>query len=138
VAVRVKLRITFSGRSIEGVAIANSGYETPEPKLLIPESLARIKWKNKLKSAIYVEYQSAGGPARFKILGKAQVYIKCEDKHSKSIKTNLLVSDMREIMMNDRLCGELGMVLLLFARGKWRFSDDPADTYRDSEPPQTW
>lgn len=40
-AVRVKIKLHFMGKSIDLIAIANAGYETNNPEILIPEALAK-------------------------------------------------------------------------------------------------
>jgi hypothetical protein len=39
VGVRVKPRVTLGGRAVEAVALANTGFETDEPQLLVPQAL---------------------------------------------------------------------------------------------------
>lgn len=43
-----------------------------------------------------------------------------------------------EVLINDKLGGELKIVLLDLGRRKWRFSDDPWDRMRIHHPPQFW
>jgi len=43
-----------------------------------------------------------------------------------------------EVLVNDKLTEELGIVLLAPGSGKWRFVDDPIDKVRSSERPQYW
>lgn len=138
-AVRVKVRLEFAGEYIEAVAIANSGYEATTPEILIPENLARLRWRRILKGAPYVEYATAGGHARFKCVGEAKVSITCKDRISKKVRVRLLVSGIqRGVLLNDKLCGRLGMVLVDPATGRWRFRDDPPNRQRRSQAQQMW
>jgi hypothetical protein len=138
-AVRVRIEIVFLGKKMQTVAIANAGYEAGDPELLIPYSLAIKRWKQGLRKAITTEYKTAGGPARFKILGRAKVKVKCIDRSTQEIVSNLLVSDTEdEALLNDKLIEKLGIILLKPGKGTWRFNDDPADKERASEPSQRW
>ena len=40
-AIRLKLRLAREGKSVEVVALVNSGYETLEPEVLVPPDVAR-------------------------------------------------------------------------------------------------
>jgi len=42
------------------------------------------------------------------------------------------------LLINDKLCDELGLILLSVGKGLWRFSDDPASVVRESEKPVYW
>ena len=52
---------------------------------------------------------------------------------------DVLISPIEEeVLVNDKLTEELGIILLATGSGKWRFVDDPADKVRHSEKPQYW
>lgn len=40
-AIRLKLRLERGGKSLDVVALVNSGYETLEPEVLVPSAVAR-------------------------------------------------------------------------------------------------
>jgi hypothetical protein len=64
VGVRVKLRVTLGGRAVEAVALANTGFETDEPQLLVPQAfLTRNSVSLEvLGRPLAVEYDTAGAP----------------------------------------------------------------------------
>jgi len=43
-----------------------------------------------------------------------------------------------EVLINDKLVEELGIVVVAAGSGKWRFIDDPVDKVRVTEKPQYW
>jgi hypothetical protein len=61
--VRVKLRVTLGGRAVEAVALANTGFETDEPQLLVPQALLARNGVSLevLGRPLAVEYDTAGG-----------------------------------------------------------------------------
>ncbi|RKX71645.1 hypothetical protein DRP53_00745 [candidate division WOR-3 bacterium] len=138
-AVRVKILIEFGHKAIETVAIANTGYETEEPEVLLPEQLGRSEWGEMFNSLKSIEYKTFKGVLPFKALGEATIRVKAGDRESKPIKAKLLVSGFdREVLLNDKAIGALGISLIRVDIGRWRFTDDPPDKERDSELPERW
>ena len=135
-AVRVKLKIIVKNKVTEVVALANAGYETDENEMLIPDKLAKML---KLKREKKVRYHTAGGDVDMSVLGKATVNLITEDRKSKSVITKLVSSPYgEEVIINDKLVGNLGIVLLKVDKGLWKFLDDPPDKERPSEQKQTY
>ena len=65
-----------------------------------------------------------------------EVYVETSDRVVGPVKSDVMISNLEyEILISDKLGGELGIVILDL-RGKWRFSDE--DKIRDTEPPQYW
>ncbi|MEM1547273.1 MAG: hypothetical protein QXP91_12555, partial [Candidatus Methanomethylicia archaeon] len=62
-AVRVRVNISVGDKSLEAVALINSGFETEEPQILIPMKALR-KLGLKLTGAVEDIYDTAGGPTR--------------------------------------------------------------------------
>ncbi|MGC9020720.1 MAG: hypothetical protein ACP5KE_05875 [Candidatus Methanodesulfokora sp.] len=68
-----------------------------------------------------------------------KVSVETDDRDLGPVICDAVISNLEfEVLINDKLGGELKIVLLDLARGKWRFSDDPWDRERNSEPPQFW
>ena len=66
----------------------------------------------------------------------AEVYVEAEDRSVGPVSCDVMISSHEyEVLISDRLGGELGIVILDL-RGKWRFQDE--DRVRLSEPPQHW
>ena len=142
-ALRVKLRIKVknSDRAIETSALANSGFETEKPQLLIPIRLARELglWPPPPYAEL-IELGTAGGPVRnYVIRDILEVSVITEDRIVGPITCDALISHLEhEVLINDKLGEELKIVILAMGSGKWRFSDDPPDVIRKTEAPQYW
>jgi hypothetical protein len=63
-AVRLKLRIRVDEKSVEVIALLNSGYEAPTPQLLVPVDVARTLGLWPPEGAREVVLETAGGPLR--------------------------------------------------------------------------
>jgi hypothetical protein len=140
--VRVKLRIVVGGRVVEAVALANTGFETDEPQLLIPYIFLMkngIDLKD-LGKPIVVEYDTAGGSITIPVYLKAcRVAVVEPDRVSKEVETDLAISfTEKEILMSDALIGELGIDIINPRTGLWKFIDDPLNVIRKSYKPQLW
>jgi hypothetical protein len=62
VAVRLKLRIKVSDKVIDAIALLNSGFEAPTPKLLLPIDTAKALNMWPPEDAREVVLETAGGP----------------------------------------------------------------------------
>ncbi len=140
--VRVKLRIRIGDKEVDVVALANSGFETDSPQLLVPRNfIVRNNLEPLLPSnPLTLEYDTAGGPIVMYVYPYAcTVKVLEEDKASREVKADLVVSPIeKEALMSDALIEELGIVILSPRRGLWRFIDDPVDKIRVSYKPQYW
>jgi hypothetical protein len=142
-AVRVKLRLKskFSGETIEVSALINSGFETESPQLLIPMQLARrVTLYPPPPSSSIIDVGTAGGPAKVLLVREAlEVWAVTDDREVGPKLIDVLISPIEEeVLVNDKLTEELGIILLATGSGKWRFTDDPPDKIRYSEKPQYW
>ncbi|OYT47617.1 MAG: hypothetical protein B6U85_04830 [Desulfurococcales archaeon ex4484_42] len=139
-AVRVKLRIKSkaSGKEVVTSALVNSGFEAETPQLLIPRALASTLglWPPP-PEAYLVEVGTAGGPVRNYLVPKAaEVTVETKDRRVGPVVCDVMISSIEyEVLISDKLGGELGIVILDL-RGKWRFSDE--DKVRETEQPQYW
>lgn len=139
-AVRVRLRIKSlrSGREALTSALVNSGFEAESPQLLVPRRLAaELGLWPPPDDAYLVEFGTAGGVVRnYLVPGAAEVTVEAGDRSVGPVKCDIVISGVEEeVLISDRLGGELGIVILDL-RGKWRFSDE--DRVRETEPPQYW
>lgn len=138
-AVRVKLRITSeSGGEVLTTALVNSGFEAETPQLLIPKALAsKLGLWPPPPDAQLIEVGTAGGPVRNYLAPRAlKVCVEAGDRRVGPVECDAMISLLEyEVLISDRLGGELGIVILDL-RGKWRFSDE--DRVRLTEPPYYW
>jgi len=136
VAVRVRLRVERGARSLEVVALVNSGYEADTPQLMVPVSIARGLgvWPPPLEAREEV-FETAGGPLRVWVLRRAAVVrVVASDAESRAVEVDLVVSPLAsEPLISDVLAGELEIAVEDFARGLWRFRWEPRERLRESE-----
>lgn len=124
ITVRLKLRIRAkSGKTVETVALLNSGFEAPTPQLLVPVDLARALDLWPPTEAIEVTLDTAGGPLRAWFYPRATyVEVIVEDTESKKVETDIIVSLIAdEAMISDMLAEELKIAVEPFGKGIWRF-----------------
>jgi len=136
VAVRVRLRVSRGGSSVEVVALVNSGYEADSPQLMIPTALAKTLgiWPPPPDSREEV-FETAGGPARVWVVrGSAVVKAVAEGAESREVLVDLVVSPhVDEPLISDVLAGALEIAVEDFAEGLWRFRWEPPSRLRRSE-----
>jgi len=139
--VRVKLRIIKGEKVIETSALANSGYETETPQLLIPIRLAQLLelWPPK-DEAEESEFETAGGPLRVWIIPRAcRVSVAVHDVKSPEVEADIVISPLAdEVLLSDKMISELQIALEDVGRGLWRFRWEPKSKLRRSEPPKYW
>jgi len=141
VRVRLRVRCRLSGREIETVALVNSGFTTERPQLLIPRRLAaELDLWPPPPDAVLVELSTAGGPVRnYLVYNALEVSIVEPDRVSRTVIADAMISSIEEeVLINDVLGEELGIVILGLASGRWRFADDDPSVVRRSYPPQPW
>lgn len=138
-AIRVKVELSYGGRKARVTALANSGYETDEPEILVPKTFA-VKNFRVLKRGKFVTYRAVGGQEqKFQVFQKIKVKVVTEDKESKPVEATLVVSDLEdEVILNDKLIGQLEIVLLKVHEGKWRFISDAPEIVRNSAVKETF
>jgi len=138
VALRVKLRVRAS-RVIETTALVNTGFEVERPQLLIPLRLAKELglWPPP-PSAELIELGTAGGPVRnYMVPNALEVWVITEDREVGPVTCDALISNIEtEVLINDKLAGELKIVILNPATGEWRFYDETIT--RHTESPTYW
>jgi len=136
-AVRLPIKIIFSSKTVEVSAIANAGYETSMPEILVPLSFAEKQLGVSEGSGKELTYNTAGGETKFFRFDNANICMITDDSKSVVINAAVLASEIQEeVILNDQLVGKLGIDLVNVAEGKWRFSDDPYEKLRDSSPKQ--
>ncbi len=133
----MRLRVEArEGKSLEVVALVNSGYEADSPQLLVPVSVARMLglWPPP-EHAREAVFETAGGPLRVWVIPRAaRVRVVAKDASSKPVTVDLVVSPLaEEPLVSDVLAGELEIAVEDFARGLWRFRWEPLDKLRESE-----
>ncbi|MET1159354.1 MAG: hypothetical protein ABWW65_00165 [Thermoprotei archaeon] len=134
-AVRLRIKITADSRSIECIALLNSGYEAPSPQLLVPIDLARSLGFQPPHGAYDIELDTAGGIVRAWLYPRAcKVKVVAPDAESREVVADLVVSPLAdEPLISDALAEELEIAVESFGRGLWRFRWEPLEKLRPSE-----
>ncbi len=140
-AVRVRVRIARDGKEVVASALANSGYESETPQVLLPIEAAEILnlWppgKN-LEETIF---DTAGGPLRVWVASRAvRVKVVVEDVDTPFVEADAIISPIAdEILLSDKMISELNIALEDPGRGYWRFTWEGKEVKRKSEPPRYW
>jgi hypothetical protein len=122
-AVRLRLRIRVGDRSVDTIALLNSGFEAPTPQLIVPVDTARALGLWPPEDARDVVLETAGGPLRAWFYPrKALVKVVTEDAESREVLTDVVVSPIAdEPLISDMLAEELEIAVESFGRGLWRF-----------------
>ena len=83
--VRVKVKLKYENKEVESVALANAGFESYEPEIIIPTEVARkLGIYPRLPSSVTIDrYKGAGGKT-FKVYrlskGVVKAYVITEDR----------------------------------------------------------
>ena len=133
-AVRLKLKISAGDKSVEAVALLNSGYEAPTPHLLIPVDLAKALNLWPPEKAFEVELDTAGGVLKAWLYPRAcKVKVLGGDIESKEVEADVVISPLaNEPLISDVLAEELEIAVESFGRGLWRFRWEPLSKVRPS------
>jgi hypothetical protein len=137
VALRLRLRLIKGGRSVEVIALVNSGYETREPEILVPASIAtQLSLSGDEPGALVKEYKLADGSTTrlLRIPRAVLVYAVEEDRVVGPVEASLVVAEKAdEALISDKLAGKLGVVILDLGEGVWCFKDEVGRVFR-----KTW
>ena len=136
-AIRLRLRLTREGKSVEVTALVNSGYETLEPEVLAPPDVARSLslYPQLPQGALVREYRLADGSTSklIKIPKAISVYAVEEDRAVGPVESSLVIAERaEEVLISDKLAGRLGIVALDFGEGLWCFRDEVGKVARRS------
>jgi len=139
--VRVRVRITRDDKEVETSALANSGYESETPQILTPIKVAELLslWPP-TKNAEETIFETAGGPLRVWIISKGvKVKVMTSDVDTEYVDADLVISPIAdEVLLSDKMISELKIALEDVGRGFWRFTWEPKEKIRRSEPPKYW
>jgi hypothetical protein len=136
-AVRIKLRLRYCDKVLETSALVNTGFETPNPQILLPIKVAeRLSlWPELPKDTLVEIYDTAGGPVRvYRVRNAVNVEI---PEKGISVITDAVISHTEvEVLISDKLADELMIVIERPGEGIWRFRDE--NILRKSEKPEIW
>jgi hypothetical protein len=137
VAIRLRIRLVREGKSVDVVALINSGYETREPEVLLPVAIAtQLSIYPRLpEGAIVKEYKLADGSITklIKVSRAVQIYVVEEDRVVEPVEASLVIAEKaEEVLISDKLAEKLGIVALDFGERLWCFRDEIGRVTRKS------
>jgi len=135
------VKLVREGREVETSTLANSGYESETPQILIPIKVAELLalWPP-TKDIGESVFETAGGPLRVWIAPKAvKVKVVVADIDTQYVEADAVISPLAdEILLSDKMISELSIALEDVGKGYWRFTWEPKERIRRSEPPRYW
>jgi hypothetical protein len=135
VRVRVRVKSRSSGKSIVVRVLANGGAESPRPCIVVSEDIAESLglWPTNNFKVHQVEEASSVGEV-YVIEGAVELELLGEHDESLSrVGADLVVQKgLIEPLITDITIDELGIQVISFSKGLWRFRDDPPDKVRRS------
>jgi len=122
---------------LETVALVNTGFETPNPQILLPVKAAeKLKpWPNLPPDALVEMYDTAGGPTRVYRVRNA-VKVEVPGRGISATADAVISHSEVEVLVSDRLADELMIAIEKPGEGLWRFRDE--NVIRRSESPEIW
>ena len=135
--VRVRVRVeSRRGSVIETSALVNTGFETPNPQILLPVKAAERLglWPDLPRDAIPEIYDTAGGPTRvYRVRGAVKVRI----AEGVEAVADAVISPIEvEVLISDKLADELMIAIERPGEGLWRLRGE--SVIRRSEKPEIW
>lgn len=136
--VKVKLRLSTDTKSIDVIAIANSGFESDDVEIIVPVSVAKsLGFYPELPEGTVIEYYEAAGRRRFKTYrlkkGLVKAYVVTEDRIVGPIDIVLtVVPREKDVLISDKALDAFGIVLIKPGEGIWKFIDDKPEVFRRS------
>ena len=135
--VRLKIRIKRGNKIVETLAIANSGYASRVPEIVVSRNIAEKLniYPNLPSGTRVVRYRTASGRIEefIRVENCAEVQVIESDKVSDLVKVNVVISPYINIcLLSDKLISALKVVLLDPGEGLWCFRDEISKKIRKS------
>ncbi len=127
VRVRVELKSTRSNRSLTTSALLNTGFTTDELDIHLPRNIAENLglWPPPSNSSLETLDTAGGEVLSYFIPNAVKLTVKCEDRNSKTIICNAIVTvHEREVLLSDAVIEELEIEILSPKTGLWRFKGE--------------
>jgi len=124
---RVRIERVDGLRSVDVVAIANSGFAGLEPEVLLPLSVAeRLRLHEVAEPEARTKVTRDGrGVSLLRYGDSVRVYVLAGDRVEGPVTSAAVVAPgARYVLLNDKLLGRLRVVLLDFGDGTWCFRDE--------------
>jgi len=121
---RLRVKLCRSDTCIETLAIANSGFIGAEPEVAIPPRISAPLFGPSPKVELVERVLADGSRALLpRALDTVDVYVVEEDRSVGPVKARAYLGG-RLVMLNDKLLGKLGIVIIDAGEGLWCFRDE--------------
>ena len=121
-AIRLPVKIKFFKKEIETVALANTGYETEEPQILLPSEVAKKLeiWPELPQGTTVETYTtSIGEGGMYSIKKKFKVWL--PSNPARQIHSMAIIAEKeQEVLLSDALISALGIIIEDAKKGLWR------------------
>jgi len=125
--VRVRVKLESSYKSIENIALLNTGFTTETLDIHIPRKVAEeLKLWPPPSNAILETLDTPGGEVlSYFIPNAVKLTVVEQDRKSKSIICNVIISTYeKDILLSDAVIEELEIEILSPKTGLWRFKGE--------------
>ena len=134
--VRVPVEIKYGDERKSTSALVNSGYESDEPEIHIPLTLAKLLGFE-LEGLKGERYKVVGAEVTTYILGDVLVRVRTPDKTTGWVKTRaVMVPGEYEVILSDAVTEQLNVEIVKPRTGLWRFTGEKAS--RESVEAKYW
>ncbi|MHC1627465.1 MAG: pepsin/retropepsin-like aspartic protease family protein [Candidatus Nezhaarchaeales archaeon] len=124
---KVKIERVDGSKTINVIAIANSGFIGSKPEILLPDHIVRELKLHEIRTP-QASIKISGDGREIPLIRYSEavnVYVIEEDRVEGPVLSDVLsISGIKNILLNDKLLGKLGIVLLDFGEGTWCFRDE--------------
>lgn len=137
-AVRVRLRVRGSRVEVITSALVNSGFESDDPEMIIPPSLAETLEVSGIDVAEY-RVAGGGGTSGVRVGEKLKVKLVLEDRVADEVEAvGTILPGEDEVIISDKLASKLKIVILDPYEGLWCLKDELGRKVRKSVNIQIW
>jgi hypothetical protein len=122
---RLRIRVCYDEKCVEGLGIANSGFAGREPEIALPQELVR-ELIGEEPSVILVERVLADGSRALlpRLSNPLNAYLVAKDRVEGPVKSYAYITKGRFILLNDALLSRLHVVIIDPFEGVWCFRDE--------------
>jgi hypothetical protein len=133
-AVRVRVRVSWRGRSKTFTVLVNGGAESEDDVIVLrPEDVEELGLS--LDDFDVIEVELASGRTH-NLISKEKVIVELlDDKSNVLSRVSAFVAvdeELTEPLITDATIDDLGIVVISFKKGLWRHVNDPPNTVRES------
>ncbi len=137
--VRVRLRICSRSRCLETSALVNSGFESSDPEIVVPPSLADALGLEVSNEIAAYTVAGGGSVSAFRARDSVVVELVLNDRENvRAFARVSIVPGENEVLISDRLAHELGIAIIDPFEGLWCLRDELGKKVRPSVSPELW